>query len=1156
MTSPAIPAWALGKQHQASNPSQSVWVSANAGSGKTHVLASRVIRLLLQGVAPSKILCLTFTKAAAANMAARVFDTLAKWTQLSDDVLSQKIAAVEASRPESAELTAARKLFARAVETPGGLKIQTIHAFCERLLHLFPFEANVPARFEVADDSLQAELLQRARRDVLAEANLGKGEIGAAMQRIADECGPDAFEDLIKEAMRQRAIARAAEPAELAEMLRRSLGLIEGRDVGAIEREIAEGVIAPDRWSGIAEVLGQGTKNDKTQASKFREALSHYQSVSSASSFDAFLASYQSIFFTVEGTKRATLITKDLANAYPDIEAKLRDEQQRLERLCANRKAAATFERTRALIEVTSAIFKRYGTEKAARGILDFDDLIEKTLTLLERSEARWVLYKLDAGIDHVLVDEAQDTSEDQWKILEKLTDEFATRRGHDPVRTFFAVGDEKQSIFSFQGAAPQMFDTMRRKYQAVFTASAQSFAHVPLTLSFRSAPGVLSAIDKVFEHGNHKSGLVSSGDDWMPHEACKHRMPGLVELWPIVAARPAEDSHEWTLPLDLPDEHDPVNVVAGRVAQKIAQLIDPRSNEFVHDSQTLRPRLVRPGDILILVRKRGAFFEAVIRALRKNKIPAAGADRLDLANHIAVMDLIAAGRASLLPQDDLTLASLLKSPLIGLSDDDLLALAPSRKASLFDALQASPDPSHAEAAVRLTRWRARAGGGPFAFYAGILGPDGGRRSIETRLGPEAGDAIDEFVRLAIAHEEANAPSLAAFLNDLEGLDYSVKRDMETDADAVRVMTVHAAKGLESKIVFLPDTCSVPTGRHDAKIFQLGTKVPGEKTIAWSPTKDLDCEAVAVARAKARDAATDEYRRLFYVALSRAEERLYIAGFHGATRPDDGCWAKMIEAALASDSSIEMVPAFWDSEEHVRRLTSTGSSTTAPAYLPDHQAPAPPLVLPAWLCRPVRSEANMMDPINPSNALAAESRPGGAPPMNERREALRRGRLIHLLLQYLPGIGAQQRRQAALTFLSARAPNLDETACQNLAQEALDVIALPELAGLFGPHSKAEVSIVGKVKLGARTLDVCGRVDRLGENEKEIFVADYKTGIPCALADTPAADLAQMALYHSVLTPLWPNKTLRMLLIWTAGPRLVWLPAGIFDGVLATLAAG
>src|SRR3984893_10210982 len=191
-----IPADTRGKQYLASNPNQSVWVSANAGSGKTHVLASRVIRLLLQGVAPSRILCVTFTKAAAENIAARVFDTLALWTQLADEELGRRIVAAGAPVPGSQELTAARRLFARTVETPGGLKIQTIHAFCERLLHLFPFDANVPSRFEVPDDLRQVELLQLARRKVLAEASSSGGALGAALQRVIDACGPEDFEDL------------------------------------------------------------------------------------------------------------------------------------------------------------------------------------------------------------------------------------------------------------------------------------------------------------------------------------------------------------------------------------------------------------------------------------------------------------------------------------------------------------------------------------------------------------------------------------------------------------------------------------------------------------------------------------------------------------------------------------------------------------------------------------------------------------------------------------------------------------------------------------------------------------------------------------------------------------------------------------------------
>jgi len=874
MTNFEIPADTRGRQHQASDPNQSVWVSANAGSGKTHVLANRVVRLLLQGVAPSRILCLTFTKAAAANMADRIFNTLAKWTQLPDGQLKLEIVAAGAPVPGNRELNAARKLFARTLETPGGLKIQTIHAFCERLLHLFPFEANVPSRFEVPDDLHQAELLHRARRVVLAEANSNKGSLSAAVQRIIEECGPD-FEGLIEEAMQHGSILRVRWPHEPIEILRRSLGLTEGRDIARIEREMVEDGIAPGRWDDLAVLLDQGSPNDQKKAALFRQAALSYASSRSEGEVAECIDCYLAIFFTDngKGSKTQTLLTKGLLQKYPDVGSDLCNEQERLDALRAERKAAATLDRTRALIEVASTIFKRYCEEKAARGVLDFDDLIEKTLALLERSDARWVLYKLDAGIDHVLVDEAQDTSEAQWKILEELTGEFAVGHGQgQSPRTFFAVGDEKQSIFSFQGAAPQMFDRMRRRFEIRFLAGAQAFAHVPLTLSFRSATGVLAAIDKVFEHGDHRRGLVGVGDVWMPHQALKLPLPGLVELWPLASAQPDGDPRAWTLPLDLLDEQDPVNLVAARIAQKIAHLIDPSSGECVHDSATLRRRPVRPGDILILVRTRGDFFEAMIRALKKNRIPAAGADRLELTHHIAVLDLMAAGRASLLPQDDLALACVLKSPLIGLDDDDLMALAPGRgTVSLFDALQASTDAKHTVAVGKLALWRTRAGGGPFAFYACLLGADGGRRAMEARLGPEAGDALDEFLRLAMTHEGNAAPSLAGFLNDLSGIEYSIKRDMETGEAAVRVMTVHAAKGLEAKIVFLPDTCGMPSPRHDPKIFKLATKVPGEETIAWSPRKELDCAMIETARERVREATMEEYRRLLYVALTRAE---------------------------------------------------------------------------------------------------------------------------------------------------------------------------------------------------------------------------------------------------------------------------------------------
>ncbi|HET6378679.1 MAG TPA: double-strand break repair helicase AddA [Methylocella sp.] len=1152
MPFPIIPSDTLRRQHEAANPSCSVWVSANAGSGKTHVLASRVIRLLLEGVPPSKILCLTYTRAAAANMSARVFETLARWTSQNDEDLRSEIASIGAPPPGAAGLILARKLFARAVETPGGLKIQTIHAFCERLLHLFPFEANVPARFEVADDEKRDELLQRARQHVLAEANAGRGSLGAALLRLTDELGQHGFEDLLTEAMKHSGILCAGRQKGLTEILREILDIPKGSEVATIEHEMIEGWLPPDCWLEFAEKLDQSSKNDQKCAKQFRTAYAAFQDAEPGDETRCCLDAYLAVFFTQTGTPRASVATGSFASAHPAIAAALRCEQERLTRLDARRKSAAVLERTRALIEIASVICRRYQEEKAAQGILDFQDLIDRTLALLDRSDARWVLYKLDSGIDHILVDEAQDTSEPQWRILEALTDEFTAGAGQvQGARTFFAVGDEKQSIFSFQGAAHHMFDEMRQSFQKRFLNGARDFQHVQLTHSFRSVPGVLSVIDEVFEHDeSHRSGVVAPGAPWMPHESLKERLPGLVEVWPLAKKSADEAPSGWHVPQQLSGSHEPASLVAQRIAEKISFLTSAWPQDYVHEGRTQRP--VQARDILILVRRRGSFFEAMIRALKSAGIPSAGADRLEIHHHIAVMDLVAAGRASLLPVDDLTLACVLKSPLVGLDDDDLLALAPCRKGSLFDALRNASAEKHAEAFAKLARWRARAGDGAFAFYAALLGADGGRRDMEARLGPEATDAIDEFMRLALEHEAANPPSLAAFLNYFEGIEHSIKRDMDSGANMVRVMTVHAAKGLEAKIVFLVDDCTVFSARHEPQIFVLDSKVPGERTIAWSPRKELDCASVAAAREREREASFKEYKRLLYVALSRAEERLYVAGFHRRKEPDKDCWSSMIRAALAGKAGAEEVPAFWNPEERILRLAfGARGSASVPEREQGRKEPAAPAV-PEWLLRPAPAGVSAAPRLRPSYALSPEGSGGKGARGN--LEGQRRGRLIHLLLQHLPAIAPDERRHAAGVLLSARAPWLGIKEREALCSEALDVLRLPELEELFGPCSLAEVPVAGRIVLGNRQAEVAGRIDRLYEGMSDVLAADFKTGAPCSLDDMPEDYLAQMALYRALLAPLWPGKTLRMLLIWTAGPSVLWLPPERLDAALAMLA--
>ncbi|MDX7953996.1 UvrD-helicase domain-containing protein, partial [Lichenihabitans sp. Uapishka_5] len=723
-----------------------------------------------------------------------------------------------------------------------------------------------------------------------------------------------------------------------------------------------EGGLDRDDWAGVAQRLGaDGGPKDSTGNRLARAALS---------TGAAALETYLDVFLTKTRTPRETrYLVQALRKAEPDLCEALDRERDRLVAALDARRAAETFERTLALVTVAKGVLDGYEAAKRRRGLLDFDDLVERTRTLLGRTSAAWVLYKLDAGIDHVLVDEAQDTSPTQWQILATLTGDFFSGAGaSERIRTVFAVGDEKQSIYSFQGAEPAQFALQRAAFGRAAERGGARFEAVTLNLSFRSTRAVLETVDAVFAAGDHAQGLSEPGLQPPPHEALRSRTPGLVELWPLVGPTPQPDPVDWRLPLDQPDPQSPPVTLARRIADRIHAMLAPSSTETVEDRGSGGRRRIAPGDVLILVRSRNAVFDAVIRALKDRHVPVAGADRLQLTEHIAVMDLMAAGRAALLPDDDLSVASVLKSPLIGLDDDDLIALAPERRGSLLLALGGSPLPAHRAAFETLQAWRARAATEtPFGFYARLLGPEGGRRAMLARLGQEAGDAVDEFVALTLAHERDGPPSLTRFLAGLEGQDLSVKRDMEASGDAVRVMTVHAAKGLEAKIVFLPDTCGAPTGRHDPALFGLADG--DTPLLAWSPKRDRDPGPVADARQALRQAAAEEHRRLLYVALTRAEERLYIAGFHGPAGPAEGCWYGMV---AASELGLSEVPAFWDAEATLLRRADPGLE----AALPTRVAPETAVILPAWVTTVPAREISYAPPVRPSNALDAADQAG------------------------------------------------------------------------------------------------------------------------------------------------------------------------------------
>ena len=1148
-----VPADTLARQRRASHPGTSAWVSANAGSGKTHVLTQRVLRLLLGGVAPARILCLTFTKAAAANMSIRVFDRLAGWTRLSDTQLSAEIVETGASQPSATDLAFARKLFARTVETPGGLKIQTIHAFCERVLHLFPFEANVAAQFSVLDDVKQQELLGDSQRAVLAEA-VGQAEtrLSRALVTLAEEASATTFEALVGEALNLRANLAAALDAAgtmgaFEAALAKELGLAPNESPESVEACMLDEALPVARWATTALQLGADGSAKDTTGNRLATAA--------RTAGPERLSRYLDVFLTKERAARADkYLVKAQRTELPALCAELDAERDRLVLLEAKRQAAVTLKRTIALADIAKAVLDRYQAAKQRRGLLDFDDLVERTLTLLNRASAAWVLYKLDAGIDHVLVDEAQDTSPAQWRILRAITADFFVGQGQSEVaRTMFAVGDEKQSIFSFQGADPRVFADMHRVFATDAKAGERAFESVSLNLSFRSTEAILEAVDRIFAAEDHARGLVS-GDTPPPHVAMRARTPGLVELWPAVEPPPQIEPPDWRLPVDLPNPSSPALIVAGRVASTIAGLIAPGSQETVEDGRTGARRPVRAGDVMILVRSRNAFFEAVIRALKEAGVPVAGADRLQLTEHIAVMDLMAAGRAALLPDDDLTLACVLKSPLMGLDDDDLIALAPARRGSLAKALEQSDKPEHRAAAARLRGWRDRAAATtPFGFYMRLLGADGGRRAMLGRLGPEAGDALDEFLALTLSHERDGAPSLLAFLARLENQSLSIKRDMDAAGNAVRVMTVHAAKGLEAKVVFLPDTCGAPSGRHDPNLFLF----PGRDyaLLAWSPRKDADAPAIAAARAALRQAAQDEHRRLLYVALTRAEERLYIAGFDGAAGRAEGCWYDMI---AASDLGLIESPAPYDHTQTIRHRRDPGLTVAAldPVSDPRHSPP-----LPAWLTAIPRPEVAYAPPLRPSNALgAADQLPvdpdafGLSTGARQRHEAALIGRLAHHLLQHLPNVPQTARRSAALRHGATHGKGLPPERLGRLVDDLMSVIDMPALGTLFAPGSQAEVGVAGRVTLpDGRSVEIAGQIDRIGVGESDVMIADFKTGKPHDLNTVPPSYVAQLALYRAAIAPLYPGKAIHAALVWTTGPTVLVLPPTFLDSALAVL---
>ncbi|TKT82770.1 double-strand break repair helicase AddA [Aquamicrobium sp. LC103] len=1163
-----VPQETVERQARASDPRSSVWVSANAGSGKTHVLSQRVIRLLLEGTDPSRILCLTYTRAAAANMANRVFSSLARWTMLPDDELAGEIEKLDGRPPSARKIQRARQLFASALETPGGLKIQTIHAFCEAVLHQFPLEANIAGHFEMLDNQMEAALVAEARREMIAGAAEGQdpalAEAFATVLQLGGEFG---LETLLGEVVAKR------------DGLRRFISAIGDGDprfhplfgeFGFSGRETPAAILAEVWPDGYFDARLARALTDRAHAAGKVKAADFGADLAAACALsgpDTLLDALRPLFMTRKNgqwTAKSTkaLMAKGVGEHFPGFAEEFERFATAIDAACDRAALLNMLQGTRAALVIADWLIARYERLKSARGFLDFNDLITRTVALLGRKDSgAWVQYKLDRGIDHILLDEAQDTSPDQWNVVKNLAAEFFAGKGarEGVERTIFAVGDEKQSIYSFQGAEPEAFDISGREFSERVRAAESRFEHVRLTRSFRSTDDVLSAVDLVFSREETRKGLTRDPEP-IAHRAVRENDPGYVELWPSLSPEVVEEPEDWTTPIDHASA--PAVRLARQIAATLRRWLD--TGERIEGTG----KRLSAGDVMVLVRKRDRFIHALTRELKNCGIPVAGADRLVLAGHIAVQDLMAIGRFVLQPEDDLSLAAVLKSPVFGLGEETLFRLAAERPRSLFAALRQAAENDDALKAVldQLVAWRDEAGYRPaFEFYAGLLARDGLRRRMIARLGHEAGDVVDEFLNFCLAAEKSGVAGLEPLLALLEGGGPEIKREMDQTRGEVRIMTAHAAKGLEAPVVFLVDSGSAAFSEsHLPRLMPFdpprrGWRGPG---YLWRAAGDMTNKFSRELARTAREKAEQEYRRLLYVGMTRAEDRLVVCGYHGKRGPSDMTWHAIVRDALSgSQDSAEHVHPVSGARVLRYRVTPLRAIEEGKA---EEGARAELAAMPAALTRPLPAPPRLPRPLSPSGAAALIEperelgRAKGSPVLDEAPAAsfaIERGLAVHRLLQMLPALAEAERVPAAMRYIARIGKSWHEADRERLLGSVEAVLREPRFAPIFAQGSRAEVTIMGTVKLGAVERAVSGKIDRLAATDREVLVVDYKTNRPppAGLREVPGGYVAQLALYRELLAPLYPGRRISAALLFTEKPILIEVPAEAMDDALVRL---
>ena len=1130
---------ATALQRQAARPDHSVFVSANAGTGKTQVLTMRVLRLLLSRAPADTILCLTYTKAAAAEMRHRLNKELSKWAICNESDLLKALQALGIERPTQTQIDTARSLFAHILDHEDGPLIETVHSFCQSVLQRFPIESGVAPQFDLISDHDRNMVLTECYYAALQEASAAPETREAkAFTSLAAQSDDEEILKRLKGFLGNRKHADKmahdlAARQDFEAQLFKEAGLFDPADIAGLTDQTLDS-LAAQPLQEIADMLARGGVNQQKRSVKIRNWLALDPSRQRAE-----LDLLARVFLTDEGQPQKRLSDKQIDADYPDSVAMQMPVLELLSRYQTSIANALCFELTMALTDAGSALYRRFQQEKTARGVLDYDDLIFFTSQLLKQEEQMaWVRWKLDRGINHLLVDEAQDTSPDQWDLIRCLSTPFFEDVSDAPsdgrpaeTRSFFAVGDFKQTIYRFQGVRPQIFADSRDYFQHRLEQVKRPFSEIDFTLSFRSSGAVLEFVNTLFKRDVHP-GL--GAERAKPHDVYHTHLAGLVELWPVIESAPATPPPYLDLP-ELSDGDDGPVQQARRVAGHIKLLLEGAYQEQFG-------AVIAPQDILILLRKRDSFFALLRAELERAGIPVAGADRMALKNQIEILDLLALADVCLLPEDDLQLACVLKSPLIGLSEEALLELAARRQDnSLFDQLMRfdGATDSFGAALETLLDWRQLSQNLPvFEFFSTVLS-QGGRQAFHRRLGHAVDESLDAFLLRARDHGQNAQPGLSHFLHAFRQGNSEVKRDMDTAAaNEVRVMTIHGAKGLEAPIVYLPDML---TGRTPSD-----SLVMTEEAVYW-PAGKPESDYMANLKSQAKEIREEESDRLLYVALTRARQALFISGWSrkNSRVEKDSWYASLLATIQECSGAIEMEEGGWQLRSGV------------PEHRPKKAVPSAAGLaeIPEWYEKFLINEPIPARPLSPSDTgVRDQTIPFGTA---SRKEALLRGQFVHRLFEILPDLPAADRWAATRRIadnMGLEKADFDSPAAvtapqiETLFEQVEAVMGLEELAPLFAKGALAEADITGLV--GGLTIQ--GQIDRMAVLKDRIVIADFKTGLPPdssadSASDTapeiPAAYLRQMALYGALAEQLYPDRTIECLLIWTQSVQVMKVPA-------------